>query len=279
MDAAARQPMATTSANAAATPTVDADAGNGTGAGGSESDSGSPCGGSGASTRECEPAERTPDGGSGASTHSDDPGASTRAGHPASGSRRRGAELERAILTAVWEELAAVGYSGLTIEGVAERARTSRTVLYRRWSTRAQLVVAAMTRSIPEPEDLPDTGDLRTDVITLLVRLESRFEGLPPDAVRGLLFEVMQDPEAIAIRERVIQPQCTDLVMILLARAAARGEIDASMIKPRIASVPKDLVRNEYLTGKAGRVTQQVIEEIIDDVFLPLVRHRPPSGS
>jgi AcrR family transcriptional regulator len=195
-----------------------------------------------------------------------------------SGSRRHGAELERAILAAVWEELAAVGYSGLTIEGVAERAHTSRTVLYRRWSTRAQLVVAAMTQSIPEPADLPDTGDLRTDVITLLLQLECRFVGLPDDAIRGLLFEVMRDPEAVAIREQVVQPQCADLIMILLARAAARDEIDPSVIKPRVASVPKDLVRSEYLTGNArGRTPQKIIEEIVDDVFLPLVRHRPPN--
>lgn len=196
------------------------------------------------------------------------------------GTRRRGAALERAIIAAVWAELAAVGYSGLTIEGVAERAHTSRTVLYRRWSTRAQLVVAAMTRSIPEPADLPDTGDLRTDVITLLARLENRFEGLPADAVRGLLFEVLQDPEAVEIREQVVQPQCTDLVMILLGRAAARGEIDPAMIKPRIASLPKDLIRAEYLTSKGGgRVPEETIAAIVDDVFLPLVRYRPSGGT
>jgi AcrR family transcriptional regulator len=193
-----------------------------------------------------------------------------------SGSRRRGAELEQAILTAVWEELAAVGYSGLTIEGVAARAHTSRAVLYRRWSTRAQLVVAAMTRGVPQPADLPDTGDLRTDVITLLVRLERRFENLPADALRGLMFEVLQDPEAARIRDHIVQPQCTDLIMILMGRAAARGEIDPRMIKPRIASLPKDLVRNEYLTRpNGGRVPERVIAQIVDEVFLPLVRdHR-----
>ncbi|MBL7486876.1 TetR/AcrR family transcriptional regulator [Frankia sp. AgB1.9] len=213
--------------------------------------------------------------GADAATPADEAGSSSA--QPA-GTRRRGAALERAILAAVWEELTAVGYSGLTIEGVAERARTSRTVLYRRWSTRAQLVVAAMTQSIPEPADLPDTGSLRNDVITLLTRLESRFDGLPADAVRGLLFEVLQDPEAVAIRDQVVQPQCTDLVMILLGRAAARGEIDPSLIKRRIASLPKDLVRAEYLTRKDGRVPEDVIAEIVDDVFLPLVRYRPSDG-
>ncbi|CAO5153112.1 hypothetical protein FAIPA1_160021 [Frankia sp. AiPs1] len=201
-----------------------------------------------------------------------------KAGGARVGSRRRGAELEQAIFGAVWEELATLGYAGLTIEGVAARARTSRTVIYRRWSTRAQLVVAAMSQGLPQPTALPDTGDLRTDVITLLVRLERRFENLPADALSGLMFEVLQDPEAMKIREQVVQPQCTDLIMILMGRAAARGEIDPRMIRPRVASLPKDLVRNEYLTRPGGgHVPEAVIAEIVDEIFLPLVRPTGPA--
>jgi hypothetical protein len=118
------------------------------------------------------------------------------------------------------------------------------------------------------------TGYLRTDVITLLVRLERRFEDLPADALRGLMFEVLQDPAAANIREHIVQSQCTDLIMIMMGRAAARGEIDPTMIRPRIAGLPKDLIRNEYLTRpNGGRVPEQVIAQIVDEIFLPLVRH------
>jgi AcrR family transcriptional regulator len=188
--------------------------------------------------------------------------------------RRRGEALERAIFTAVWAELAEKGYARLTMEGVAARAHTSKPVLYRRWSTRAQLVVAAMQYGVPARDELPDTGDLRTDVLTLLRQLEARFDDLPVDAVRGLIFEVLGDPEAAAIREYVVQSGCDQLITVLMERAAARGEIDPAKITSRIARLPKDIIRSEYLTradGK-GRVPDSLLAEIVDEIFLPLVR-------
>lgn len=192
---------------------------------------------------------------------------------PGGQTRRRGEALERAIFTAVWQELAELGYARLTMEGVAARAHTSKPVLYRRWSTRAQLVVAAMKYGAPAREELPDTGDLRSDVLTLLGQLESRFDNLPADAVRGLIFDVLNDPEADGIREFVMQTAGEDLMLAILKRAAARGEIDPGKISRRIARVPKDLIRAEYLTRQRGRgrVPDRVIAEIVDEVFLPLV--------
>jgi AcrR family transcriptional regulator len=191
--------------------------------------------------------------------------------------RRRGEALERAIFTAVWEELAENGYARLTMEGVAARAHTSKPVLYRRWSTRAQLVVAAMQYGVPARDELPDTGDLRSDMLALLRQLEGRFDDLPVDAVRGLIFEVLNDPEAAAIREYVMQSDCEHLITTLLERAAARGEIDPARITSRIARLPKDIIRSEHLTraNGTGRVPDSVIAEILDEVFLPLVRAQP----
>ena len=48
--------------------------------------------------------------------------------------RRRGKELEDALYDATLAELAAVGYGGLTMEGIAARARTGKAALYRRWT-------------------------------------------------------------------------------------------------------------------------------------------------
>jgi AcrR family transcriptional regulator len=186
--------------------------------------------------------------------------------------RRRGAALEDALLDAVWAELREVGYAGLTFEGVAHRACTSRTVLYRRWSTRAQLVAAILGADVPEPAELADTGTLRGDLLDLLVRLQGKFARLPADAVRGLMFELLQDPETAALRDQIDQPQFADLVLVLLQRAADRGEIPSALVHPRVASLPKDLLRNELVTGGAGRVPEAVIAEILDEVFLPLVR-------
>lgn len=83
--------------------------------------------------------------------------------------RRRGAELENAILDAAWEQLVEGGVAGLTMDAVARRARTSKHVLYRRWESTGDLLRAAV-RHYGENRDefIPDTGTLRGDLIALL---------------------------------------------------------------------------------------------------------------
>jgi AcrR family transcriptional regulator len=83
--------------------------------------------------------------------------------------RRRGAELEDAILDAAWEQLVAEGYEHFTMETVAARAEASKPVLYRRWKTRDELLRAAVRRQGNESaRPIPDTGTLRGDVLALL---------------------------------------------------------------------------------------------------------------
>src|ERR1700683_2914301 len=94
------------------------------------------------------------------------PAQSNVAKRTSSATRRRGATLEHALLDAAWQELQESGYSKLTMERVAERAGTSRAVIYRRWRNRAELVVAAMRYHQPLYSGaIQDTGTLRGDVL------------------------------------------------------------------------------------------------------------------
>src|ERR1700691_156525 len=100
--------------------------------------------------------------------------------------RRRGPMLEAALLDAAWEELRAVGYTSLTMEAVADRAGTSRAVLYRRWRNRPELVIAAMRRHRPLLSgEIPDTGSLRGDVLALLRRMSARLAAVGTETVHG----------------------------------------------------------------------------------------------
>src|ERR1700727_1630360 len=88
--------------------------------------------------------------------------------------RRRGEELEAALLEAAWEELAEVGFARLTMESVAGRAKTGVAVLYRRWPNKDDLVIAAIRHyGRAHPVDTPDTGSLRGDMIALLSSFSS----------------------------------------------------------------------------------------------------------
>lgn len=190
--------------------------------------------------------------------------------------RRRGAALEQAILDAAWEELTQVGYRGFTIEGVAARAQTGKQAIYRRWSGRVQLVIAAMRKYAPALSgELPDTGELRADVLALLRRAAERNVQLGPETIHGLLAELVEDPEREALINRTVGEAA---MRTILERAAARGEINLDQTSPRIGALPVDLFRHEVLVTSAP-VPDAVILEIVDDIFLPLIeraRRQPP---
>ena len=192
---------------------------------------------------------------------------------PVKATRRRGAELEQAILRAVVDELADHGYASLTMDRVAARAGTSKNVIYRRWPSRATLGVAAYRRLLPtDPEDTPDTGDLRSDALALLGRANERMSSRVGKVLRELLSGVSGDPELIGeIRQRVAQAGVAPWLTIL-SRAAARGEIGTGALTPRVATVAVDVLRSEYSLNGARAVTQDTLIEIVDQVFLPLAR-------
>src|ERR1700744_4599906 len=83
--------------------------------------------------------------------------------------RRRGQELESALLEAAWDELVEVGFAALTMESIAARAHTGIAVLYRRWPNKGELVLAAIAHfGRAHPVEIPDTGTLRGDLLALL---------------------------------------------------------------------------------------------------------------
>lgn len=189
-------------------------------------------------------------------------------------SRRRGEVLEAAIFDAVWAELAATGYAGLTVGAVADRARTSKAVLYRRWPGRAELVFAALVQHVPAPGDVPDTGSLRDDVVGFLTSIVRGWRTRNIDALWGLLAETARDPELAALVRSELVDQVRDGPMaVIVERAARRGEADPAAVTLRRLRAPLDLVRSELLLH--GAVADDAIEEIVDEVFLPLVRPRP----
>ncbi|MCQ9154479.1 TetR/AcrR family transcriptional regulator [Acidomonas methanolica] len=184
--------------------------------------------------------------------------------------RRRGSALEDAILEAAWAELAENGYAGLTMENVARRAGTSRPVLHRRWPSRMTLATAALAqRFAREAIVIPDMGNLRDELCHLLRRMSDRASG----GDLQLFFEMQQDLAAerssfAELRNRIVDG---DQFRAVLARAVERGEIDAERLTPRIASLPLDLVRHDVLMTFQP-LSDEAIREIVEDIFLPLVR-------
>ena len=191
--------------------------------------------------------------------------------NPPTATRRRGKELEDAILEAALAELTEGGYARFTTERVAERAGTSRHVIYRRWSSRDELARAAMVHdSERSRRPLPDTGSLRGDVIALLRQAnETRLGMVALFSVQlGAYFtETGTTPEQL--RKQVVgdRPRA---MQVILDRAITRGEVDPAKLTPRRVTLPVDLLRHEALMTLSA-VPQATIVEIVDDIFLPLL--------
>ena len=194
--------------------------------------------------------------------------------HSGGKTRRRGEALEYALLDAAWAELQAAGYAGLTMEAVADRAGTSRAVLYRRWRNRPDLVLAAIRRHRPMLSgEIPDTGSLRGDVLALLSRMSSRLAEIGPETVYGLLGDYLSDADMFARSRDQLLSISAEVMETILKRAADRGEARAG-VENRVATLPTALFRNELFLARTPP-SEGTLMEIVDDVFLPLVRPRP----
>ncbi len=186
--------------------------------------------------------------------------------------RRRGAELEQAILDAAWEQLIAEGYEHFTIDTVAARARTSKPVLYRRWKTRDDLLRATVRHiGAASAPSIPDTGTLRGDLLALLANANSTTRNPVAALVSSMLgsYYNQPGPTPAELREAFLS-QRGSAVEQVVNRAVERGEVDPARLTPRIIALPFDLFRNEMMMTLKP-VPDHVLRQIVDDIFIPLV--------
>jgi AcrR family transcriptional regulator len=186
------------------------------------------------------------------------------------GSRRRSNVLESAIFDVVLQELAETGYVNFSIERVAAGAGTSKPVIYRRWPTRARLVYAALRANRPVVSfEAPDTGTVRGDIMAVLERVSEMVDELSPEVIFGLIAELLHESDSSLFAE--VHERNSKIMREILSRGVGRGEIAAEKLTPRLAALPFDLVRYQLMILQQP-LSAQDIEEIIDRIFLPLVR-------
>ena len=185
--------------------------------------------------------------------------------------RRRGAELEAAILDAAWEQLIAEGYEHFTIDTVTARARTSKPVLYRRWKTREDLLRATVRhRGAADSPPSPDTGTLRGDLLALLTSANTNRNPMVAlvSSMLGSYYN-QTGPTPAELRDAFLSQRGSTVEQVV-KRAVERGEIDPARLTPRIIALPFDLFRNEMMMTLKP-VPDHVLRQIVDDIFIPLV--------
>jgi len=186
--------------------------------------------------------------------------------------RRRGAELEEALLEAAWGELREKGYIGLTMESVAARANTSRPVLARRWPSKPELVIETLRHRLSKTSnEVVDQGDLRSELLDYLDKFCERAHISIPALT---LFSNLQEeglPQTPQDLRTALMTGSTGMLEKILDRAVRRGEIDSQKLNPAITTVLRDLCRH-YTIMHFAAPPPELRAMWIDTIFLPLVR-------
>jgi AcrR family transcriptional regulator len=161
----------------------------------------------------------------------DDEGTDGDAGDAASGGpgrsrgRPRSQAAHLAILQAALDLLAEVGYDGLSIEAVAQRAGVSKATIYRRWTSKAALTIDVL-ESIAASHATIDTGTTRGDLLELLDRVFLAINHSQYGAVlTALASELQRNPEiAETFRGRFLAARRGSM-LVVLQRGIERGEL------------------------------------------------------
>lgn len=143
--------------------------------------------------------------------------------------RPRSLQAHQAILKAALELLAEVGYERMSIEAIATRGRVGKTTIYRRYSTKAELVADAI-ESIREEVVIPDKGNIWEDIDALIENAASiTFNPLGRQAVAMIISSASSNSEFAGIYStKYLQPR-REAFTAVIERAKARKEIRADL--------------------------------------------------
>lgn len=178
-----------------------------------------------------------------------------------SAGRPRSEEAHQAILDATLALLSEVGFSALTVEGVASRAGVGKATIYRRWPSKLPLVVEAFGQ-LPALEDC-DTGSLERDLKTMLRAYLEFFHRTPLAAVLpSLAGERAHNPELTELFDPVMKGRRQPLVRAF-QRAVARGELPKGLDLELAADlVAGPIAVRLFFTGRP--LQPEIVEPIVD---------------
>jgi AcrR family transcriptional regulator len=193
------------------------------------------------------------------------------AGHAPRPGRRRNHSRDPEILAAALEVLAETGYEGMTIDMVAARARAGKATLYRRWPSKAELVidaVACMKKGDFDEANLPDTGTLRGDLIAMIKPHAIEDGERKLQIMAGLISMLSRDPGlAEAVNAAIVEPRAA-VNRTLMRRAAERGEIAPDADIETLSLVTPSMAAYRVLILKKP-VDRAFLISLIDGVLLP----------
>jgi AcrR family transcriptional regulator len=196
------------------------------------------------------------------------------------GGRPRDESRDAATLEATRQVLGEVGYDLLTIEAVAARAKASKATVYRRWPGKAELVVAAIKETGPQPGPdgappcyWPDTGSLRGDLLAGARAMVERLTSEEGALLCAVMTAQLRDPELAAVKGASYEDKRRSC-RILVERAVARGELTSTAgVDTFVEVLPAVMFNRLLLSGEP--LDEAFVQHVVDDIALPLLGARP----
>lgn len=159
------------------------------------------------------------------------------------------------------------GYDRLTVDAVAATARASKATVYRRWPSKAELVLAAFIEGIRQVAVPPETGTLRGDLLRVgeLVCQEARQHA---GTIRAVLVEVSRNPALNDVMQHQFIEQRKALIDHVLQQAVDRGEIENGAISDELWDLlPGYLIFRSIIPSRPPN--RDTVQALVDNVILP----------
>ncbi len=184
--------------------------------------------------------------------------------------RRRDPALDDAIQAAVVDVLATEGYAGLTMDTVAVVAGVSKATIYRRWTSKTDLLVSVIERASEDSLAAVDTGCLRDDLLALLASLVDMLSGPGGTASRALLTASTVDPAlGTAFRNGPIA-RWSAAFQAAFMRAAARGDVAPTAGQSLVAEAGPSILIKRWLLADQP-LDDALAEAVVDGLMMPLL--------
>ncbi len=186
--------------------------------------------------------------------------------------RKRDATRDAVILDAALSVLSTQGYDGMTIDLVAAEAGMARATVYRRWATKAELVLDAVSRlsqADVDVERLPDTGSFRTDMLAISASYDEEEQHVRLQVMVGLLSLAHADPRlAEAAMRSGIGP------WIAAHRALMQRAIDRGEFPPADIDTLSQVIPMLYVARAVQRlpINGDLGDRLLDHVVIPALR-------
>ncbi len=184
---------------------------------------------------------------------------------------------ERELLAVTLRLLQEHGYERLTLDEVASAGRASKATMYRRWPTKAELVLAAFIEGVSQDAVPPDTGTLREDLIAIgdTVCAQAKEHSA---TMRAVLGEVSRNPELNDAMQEQLFDQRRAMMKQVVKRAVDRGEIGADAANSELWDLlPGYLIYRTVIQNRLP--TRRTVRTLVDDVIMPSLTRPARSGS